>query len=340
MDAKTGKYGGDSGKGGQAATEIIHLKEGNGAYGIPRWIGNVLNIMGMHAADYVNWDLFENQVVPPLAIMVSGGVLTLESLDDIKQVLLEKKGLENFNKILVLEAQGEGGIQDRSQIKVEMKELSAARKEDAMFTTYVDKGEKRVRHSFRLPPLYTGEAETYSKSTADSSKMVAEEQVFVPERMEFDEFVNINIVRRELKAKYWSFRSKGPRLVTGEDIIVGFERFAKLGVININEGIRIANNILGLDIVPYENAWADYPIPIVIAMAELGLLSDIDEIITLTGDLAAMLEDADTEDKAAHVYKVISHVRDFLARVAERRRKETEPDERGVIEGIEEPEGD
>ena len=166
MDSATGFYEGEEGypKEPSLASELIHLKIGTDTYGTPRWVGNILNAMGMHASDYVNWDLFENQVVPPLVIMVSGGTLTSESVEDIKQILLQKKGVANFNKTLILEAQGEGGTNERNAVKIEMKELSAARKEDAMFVEYVDKGERRIRGAFRLPPLYLGQAETYSKS--------------------------------------------------------------------------------------------------------------------------------------------------------------------------------
>lgn len=279
MCSITGKYVDDMNaeeqnkykKAGEQASEIYHFKLGNGTYGIPRWIGNVLTVRGMRSADFVNWDLFENQVVPPLAVLVSGGKLTSESVQDLLKIFMGKRGLENFNKILLLEAESEGTISDKSQVKVDMKEMSTARKEDAMFTTYTDKGEHRVRGSYRLAPLYVGRSDSYSKSTADSSKMVSEEQVFVPERQLFDEIAN-NELFAPLNLKYWSFKSKGPRLVSGPDIVKGFETFGKQGVFTINDGIRLANALLGTDLAVYEQDWANLPIPIVLELAKIGAL--------------------------------------------------------------------
>lgn len=322
MDARTGKYKGEEGyKDGFPATEILHFKIGNDTYGVPRWSGNVMNAMGLHSADYVNYDLFENQVVPPLAIMVSGGKLTNESVEDVKSILVNKKGVENFHKVLVLEAQSEGDIGQNTAIKIDIKEISTARKEDSMFVNYVDGGEHRIRGSFRLPPLYLGRADSYSKSTADSSKMVAEEQVFVPERQLFDEVINLTIMA-ELGVKYHDFKSKGPRLITGEQIIEGFKEFGKLGVFTINEGIRVANRTLGLDITTYNQAWADYPVAIVLELVKLGMLADIEEISSASQTITGVLEGIDDPEQAAKAYNAFTLLHNKLKEYADKRQQE------------------
>lgn len=297
MDAITGKYEGDKGfKLTEEATEILHIKIGNDTYGIPRWSGIMSTVLGSTSADYVNYDLFENQVVPPLAIMVSGGKLTAESVDDIAKVLVKKRGVKNFNKVLILEAQSEGNIDEKDRTKIELKELSQARKEDSMFNEYLKLADIRVRSAFRLPPLYVGRSETYSKSTADSSKMIGEEQVFVPERAEFDEYVNLTIMV-SLGAKNWKFKSKSPRLISGEDIIEAVDAFSKMGAVTINDTIKIANNVLGRDIQEYEQAWAKYPIPIVLDLAKQGALDGVDELINITSLTARALESPGNEEE-------------------------------------------
>ena len=329
MNADTGKYKGEGGyKPTNPATEIMHFKIGNGVYGIPRWSGNIPTTLGMHSADFVNFDLFENQVVPPLAIMVGGGKLTSESIEDVKSILIQKKGVENFNKVIILEAQAEGYVGVGTTTRLDLKELSFARKEDAMFTNYTDKGEHRVRGSFRLPPLYLGRADTYSKSTADSSKMVAEEQVFVPERESFDEIVN-NTIMVELGSEYHSYRSKGPRLVSGEQLIEGFKEFGKLGIFTINEGIRLANRTLGLDITTYTTTWADYPVAIVLELVKLGMLTDIDEISEVSGNVAGLLEGVEDPASLAKAYAAFRTLHTKLKdMVADRER-----DEKLLLEG-------
>lgn len=171
MDRYTGAYEKeeDFGKNGgneseYLASEILHFKLGNDTYGIPRWSGQVLVTLGMQASEFVNYDLFSNQVVPPLAFMVSGGTLTKESVRDITNVLIQKRGIHNFNKVLIIETRDQGNVSDKDSAKVEVKELSQARKEDAMFTEYTEKGKSKVRSAFKLPPMLLGLAESYSKS--------------------------------------------------------------------------------------------------------------------------------------------------------------------------------
>lgn len=338
MNADTGKYEGETGyTTGNPATEILHFKIGNDAYGVPRWVGNILTALGIHSADFVNYDLFENQVVPPLAIMVSGGKLTTEAVNDIKNILIQKKGVEGFNKVLILEAMSDGDISDKTAVKIEMKELSSARKEDSMFNKYTDSGEHRIRGSFRLPPLYLGRADSYSKSTADSSKMVAEEQVFVPERTLFDEVVNLTFME-ELGAQYHEFKSKGPRLITGEQIIDGFTAFAKSGVFTINEGIRLANRTLGLDITLYKEPWANFPIAIVVELARMGMLSGMEEISNAASSVESILNDPNLEDdpeQAMKAYRILTSMHRKISEYAEKRIKQEEADEEKKKEVVE-----
>ena len=284
MCAITGKYEDELEPGEQIqelATEIIHLKLGNGVYGVPRWIGLTSVILGLQSADFVNYDLFDNQVVPPLAILVSNGTLTKDSIDDLAELLQRKRGVENFHKILILEALPVGAgdsLEDvKSTAKVDLKEFSMARKEDVIFKQYIELSEKRIRARYRLPPLYLGVAEEYSRSTSDTSKLVAEEQVFKPERNKFDEIVNFTIMR-ELGAQYWKFQTIGPRMIEGNEIISAFEKFAKAGVLTINQGIRIVNHVLGLDATEYDQVWANYPVPLVMELLKQGNLKDLEEL--------------------------------------------------------------
>ena len=150
MSAVTGQYG-TTGKG--SASEIWHFKlPFNGmAYGLPRYIGPILEVVGRRNAQYVNYDLFENQGIPPFMILVSGGTLTDDSYDELDAFLESLKGTQHFNKATILEATPEAvGIEDKGSVKVEMKGMTEFRKDDAMFTQYSEGTEKK--HSAPLPP--------------------------------------------------------------------------------------------------------------------------------------------------------------------------------------------
>ncbi|RLF61810.1 MAG: hypothetical protein DRN37_00165, partial [Thermoplasmata archaeon] len=153
LDAKTGEYTNTKPK--MPATELLHFKQsfGGKTYGLPRWIGAVPQVLGRRSASYINNDLFENQGIPPLAIMVSGGVLTDESLADLEEIMRGARGVDKWNRVLILESNVEGlGLDEKGNAKIELKDLSRYRKEDQMFGKYTKDAAEDVRHTFRLPP--------------------------------------------------------------------------------------------------------------------------------------------------------------------------------------------
>lgn len=175
MDAATGDFVSDE-KGNllpgkkypaMVASEIIHFKNnvGGEAYGLPRWLGVILDVIGRRYAQYVNYDLFENQGIPPMAVLVSGGTLTDESVEELEAMVRGMRGAGEWNKVALLESNLEStGLEEKGTAKIELKNLTEYRKDDQMFERYLKNTEETIRHSFRLPPLYTGSAESFCMS--------------------------------------------------------------------------------------------------------------------------------------------------------------------------------
>jgi len=284
------------------ASEIMHYKLSFGGmpYGLPRWIGAILDAMGRRSASYVNYDLFESQGIPPMAIMVSGGVLTDESLDELEDIIRSLRGVGKWNKIMLLESNVESvGLEDKGSAKIELKNLAEYRKEDQMFNQYLESTEKHVRHRFRLPPLYVGAAETFTHATAKAAQTVAEEQVFIPERMQQDEIINTQIVRRELGITMWKYKSKGPKIVGSTDIPKGVEIFSKSGAFSINHAIEQANAVFGLEMSKYKEEWADYPITMVTELLKAGRLKGMDTIADAVKEVNTAVSTATQRQPAA-----------------------------------------
>lgn len=281
MSALTGEYLGEKNKSKKRATEIWHFKDpfGGSPYGLPRWIGSVLQVLGRRAAQYVNHDLFENQGIPPMAVMVSGGALTDDSLDELETIIQGLRGVENWNRILILESNVEGGgLEDKGTAKIELKNLTDYRADDLMFGKYLVTTEKDIRHNYRLPDLYVGQSETFTHATAKAAQTVAEEQVFIPERIDFDEKVNIELIQTVMDIRDWKYVSRGPRLTGATDISQGVKTFAAAGAFTINHAIEQANEAFGLEMSKYTEKWADYPIALVLELVKQGTLKDVGEI--------------------------------------------------------------
>ena len=94
------------------ATELLHfaIHSPRSPYGVPRWVGALLAVLGSRQMEEVNYLYFENKSVPPLALLISGGRLSESSVPRIERFIEENlKGRANFHKILILEAEGGQG---------------------------------------------------------------------------------------------------------------------------------------------------------------------------------------------------------------------------------------
>jgi PBSX family phage portal protein len=270
INPETGDY--MSSRSRNQANEIIHIKLEGGLspYGVPRWIGNMMNVLGTRAADYVNYDIFNNQGIPPLLVLISGGVLTDESIDDLENMFAAHKGMTEFNKLAILEAEDmSGDVDSPNKARIDVKPLTEYRKEDQMFGDYIDKSSKYVRQSFRLPPLLIGTSESYSFASSKTSRLIAEEQIFKPERLTEDEQLSATLFGH---LPEWKFRTKGPEVIRSDEVASLFAHLTNSGALTVNDAVDIANKMFDLKLERRVEDWAELPLAIVLALAKAGRL--------------------------------------------------------------------
>lgn len=280
MDANTGEFVyGTPPEDFVPASEVIHFKIGNGTYGVPRWIGTILTALGTSRAEYVNFDLFDGQAVPPLIISVSGGELTDESFDDLLNLLKKSKGVKNFHKVIVLEAESTAVTPDgrATAPRIEVQDLMAFRKEDALFGKYLADGRTAIRmFGFRLPGIFIGDHTGVNFATAKISRELAEEQLFIPVRTKFDDKINATILR-EFGIFSLKFKSDGPVIKSSQDVISIFPQLLKSSVFSMNELVQFTNENFGLHLKPYDGEWADLPIGLLLYLFQaLGMQAGSD----------------------------------------------------------------
>jgi len=189
------------------ATEVIHfypIRDVTSPYGLPRWINQIPSILGSRKAEELNLDFFNAGGLPPAIIAIQGGELT-EPVRKQLNTYLSGKGASK-HRAAIIEVQSTGGSLDSAgNVRMTVERFGAERQQDSMFENYDSRCEKRVRSSFRLPPMFVGKADDYSFATAFASYTVAEAQVFQPERSEFDEIMNNTIMKHI--APGFTFRS-------------------------------------------------------------------------------------------------------------------------------------
>ncbi len=281
------------------ATEVFHfsLDVTESVYGLPRWIGTTPSIVGSRAMEEVNVDWFHNKAIPPLVYMISGGKLTKGAVERIQQFQNEQiKGTENYHKALVLDAvsSGNAGSLEKNQVKIEIKELKQM--SEGIFLKYDERNSKKIRSSFRLPPIFVGATDDYTQATAKESKEVAEEQVFAPERADFDFFINRNIFP-ELDVRFHAFQTKSVPInnrkdetditkIQGESGLSWKETRLKLQGIN---DIEITS-------VDDDKVYMNLPIDASLELLKTGVISLVDTMEDLEkGILVGVAEEGDEE---------------------------------------------
>ena len=200
VNKKTGKWAepGEALPFNERGTELIHftvIKDAKTPYGVPRWITQVPSVLGSRKAEELNLDFFNAGGLPPALILVQGGQMTDEVRKQLQQYLTGKGASKH--RAAIVETYSTAGSLDSNagSVRVTVERFGAERQQDSMFEKYDERCERRVRSAFRLPPLFVGKADDYSFATAFASYAVAEAQVFQPEREEFDEVINVTVMR-------------------------------------------------------------------------------------------------------------------------------------------------
>ena len=255
------------------ATELLHfsIHSPRSPYGVPRWVGTLLSVLGSRQMEEVNFLYFENKSVPPLALLVSGGKLSETSIPRIERFIDENlKGKNNFHKILILEAEGGSGSGENARAKIELHPLTDAQQQDALFQLYDERNIDKVGSAFRLPRLLRGESKDFNRATAESALRFAEDQVFQPERDEFDFLINRKLLA-DMGIRFWRFRSQTPVTRDPERMTAMVERLVRVGVLTPEEGRLLASDIFNREFRKISDDWVKRPITLTLAGIQTGV---------------------------------------------------------------------
>lgn len=270
MDCETGEYTGERPE--NSATELLFITHHNPGsdYGNPVWIGCIPEILGNRKASEVNLDFFNNGKMIPFAILTNGGLLTQESIDAIRN----GKGLDNFFKCLILEAKAPQSIVDASDgaqqaIDVKIQPLTDTSLKDGLFQDYQKNSREKVRGSFRIPPIYLGDSADYTRSTSDTARSIAEEQVFVPVRRYIASTLNM-VLEYEFNLKYCELYFKGPQIGSAEELSNALSPYIQAGAVTPNMLIDSIGKLLGKDFEPFPDDIGNVPIELLKLMQNQG----------------------------------------------------------------------
>lgn len=285
------------------ANELLVLDSGiyfDYAIPFPRWYGNLINILGDLSSQNLNYNYFSNGKMQRMAILISNGMLTEKSSENLREMLRDNKGIESSGDWMVMEAEpflsGDNIMDDKlSPAKIELKSLTESIPNDGLFQEYKKNCQSDISSAYRLPPIFLGRAQEYNYASAHVSRAVAEEQIFLPERRRFDHAIN-RLVLTELGIKYHRFVSNTPDLSDYKQVAEILDIFNKMGTVTPNEAREILSPILSKELPPIKEDWGDMPFSM--SVKGLDFLYDSDK-----GNIAAGISgnDGKTEEEDADI---------------------------------------
>lgn len=283
LNCRTGLYEDDTPEDDKATSIIFfNIYCPYTPYGLPRYIGQLLNIQGNRKAEELNYTYFMDGRHMPMAIIVENGKLTQESVDTISNA----KGDKARHKYLILEAEGlENDVQigddeGKSKVSIRLEKLAEMLEKDGLFQDYCKNNRDKIRSAFRLHPIYTGESQDYTRATADTARQVTEEQVFQPEREEIAFKFN-NTLKRALGIGEVSMKFVAPAISDKAEIAKAISPYVIAGAATPNMLVDALGDLLGKSFEPFEGEWADKPMQLLMKEMELQKTEEGKEI---TGD--------------------------------------------------------
>lgn len=230
-------------------SEIIHFignKEPKTPYGAPRWLSQLPSVLGSRKSEEHNLEFFDGGGVPPVLVIVQGGTLGSEVKEDLKLHLSGKGGK---HRAAVVEAiSTSGSLESAGTVQVRVERFGAERQQDAMFANYDKSCGTNIRTAFRLPEIFIGMSGDMNFASAYTAYMVAEAQVFFPERDEFDKLINTRIVRA-LGVENYEFASLPVTLVDVQNQLKALEYVREDKIVSGEDIIEMLNDITGLSMV-------------------------------------------------------------------------------------------
>ena len=252
------------------ASEMVHFKlyAPRSPYGLPRFIGNLLSIFGDRAAEEINYVTFRNNNVPSMLVLVSNGQLTEGSIGRLKDFVESQiQGSDNYSKFVIVEAEGVMEGDEGGQVKLDVKPLSSTQVQDAMFQNYSKNNQDRVRCCFRLPPIFVGRSDDYTRATAESSRQLADEQIFAPAREVFDSWVN-RILFPWMGIVYHKFKSNSPNTTDNTELVGILSGAERTGGMTPRIARLVLEDILGQELPDFPTIEGfDPDVPFSLAMA-------------------------------------------------------------------------
>ncbi len=283
-DAAMQRKEGKRGKKAVPASEILYfpLHTPMSSAGEIQWGGQIPNVLGLRAAEEVNYSWFDDKCIPPGAWVITGAMLDQNLRAEVEDHIRTKiRGRVNYHTPLIIELKSQPGARGEKVEVPQVKWLSFRDdlKKDATHQEYTQSARDNIRSAFRLPRMLTGDVQAdLTRANAYASLEFANTHVFSAPRRVFDWIVNETIMRA-LGVTLWKFVSRGPDLTDTEALSQATDVFAERGGLTPADVRAVAARALPVPLAPFpaDATWAGQPLALTLAgfaAEQMGVSSD------------------------------------------------------------------
>ncbi|GGO01755.1 phage portal protein [Haloarcula pellucida] len=170
-------------------------------YGVPDWVSAIRTIGADEAAKDYNREFFDNDTIPRFVIKVTGGELSEESKNDLRQML---HGLrEESHRAVILEVEKFfDGMDD--DVEIELEPLGQGISEEMDFREFRKKNEHEIAKVHEVPPILIGVTETSNRSNSQEQIADFANNVIAPEQHKFSQRLYKLIHQQYLGVTDWT----------------------------------------------------------------------------------------------------------------------------------------
>ncbi|WP_265109186.1 phage portal protein [Halosolutus halophilus] len=158
-------------------------------YGIPDWVAAMQTMGADQAAKEWNHDTFEHLGIPYYVVKVTGGTLTEDSKDELRELMDNLKGTRYRTAILeVEEFQQERDLtgEDGTDIEIELVPVGSREDLDMEFQAFRERNEHEIAKVHEVPPILINVTSTSNRSNSKEQVREFAEDVVAPEQAKFE----------------------------------------------------------------------------------------------------------------------------------------------------------
>jgi len=160
-------------------------------YGIPDWVAAMQTMGADQSAKEWNHDIFENLGIPYYAIKVTGGTLTEDSKDELRELMDNLKGSRYRTAILEVEDfefEEDNPLQDGdpSDVEITLEPIGSREDLDMEFEQFRERAEHEIAKVHEVPPILINVTSTSNRSNSEAQVQEFANDVIAPEQAKFE----------------------------------------------------------------------------------------------------------------------------------------------------------